>query len=104
MLQHRAYGAERYMRLLVGWVLEGFVVDGNDVVKREPSETKIETLSRMLSCSFQTNEKQPLLILRKSGNMTFDEVLLEGDWTADKARKYEEEYLVAAKNQKATCS
>ena len=92
------------MRLLVGWVLEGFVVDGNDVVKRESSETKMKTLSRMLNCSFQTNEGQPLLILRKSGNMTFDEVLLEGDWTADKARKYEEEYLVAAKNQKATCS
>ena len=29
MLQHRSYGAERYMQLLIGWELVGFVVSGD---------------------------------------------------------------------------
>ena len=93
MLQHRSYGAERYMRLLVGWDLEGFVLDGRDVVERRPQESKLSTLFRMINCSFKKNEGQPLLILRKSDNMTFDDVMLEGDWPADKRKQIEREYL-----------
>ena len=73
VLQHREYGAERYIRLLVGWDLNVFVVAGNDVVERRPDETKMLLLSRMLQCSFQIYEGQPLLILHKV--MTFEDVL-----------------------------
>ena len=82
-MQHRNYGAERYMRLLVGWVLEGFVVGGNDVLSRQPNEAKMFSISRMLQCSFEAKEGQPLLILRKVKDMTFNDVLIEGVWSKD---------------------
>ena len=104
VLQHRSYGAERYMRLLVGWDLEGFVLYGRDVVERRPQESKLSTLFRMINCSFKTNEGQPLLILRKSDNMTFDDVMLEGDWPAEKRKRIEREYLdMNVNNQNVTC-
>ena len=92
VLQHRNYGAERYMRLLAGWELEGFVVHGKDVNQRKSHETKMGTMARMLQCSFETNEGQPLLILRKLGNVTFDTILTEGKWTSDKTEFIEKEY------------
>ena len=92
------------MRLLVGWDLEGFVLYGRDVVERRPQESKLSTLFRMINCSFKTNEGQPLLILRKSDNMTFDDVMLEGDWPAEKRKRIEREYLdMNVNNQNVTC-
>ena len=90
VLQHRDYGAERYMRLLIGWELEGFVLYGNDVVERRHHESKLYTLSRMLQCSYEIGERQPLLILRKSENMSFDDIMLEDEnWNA---KQVEREY------------
>ena len=85
VLQNRKYGAERYIRLLVGWEVAGFVIDGMDVIKQKPHESKMATIARMLECSQRRKESQPLLILRKLENMTFNDVMLEGNWSVDKA-------------------
>ena len=107
VLQHRAYGAERYMRLLVGWAFEGFVIDGRDVIEFRSTESKMMSIVRMLQCSFvrEHSEHQPLLILRKLEDMTFDDVLVEGDsWVEHKAQLYEEEYRLADKSGNLSCS
>ena len=92
MLQHRNYGAERYLRLLAGWELEGFVLSGRDVVKKKHNETKLMTLTRMVHCSYRKFEGQPLLILRRIENIDFDNVMTEGEWSHEKQQQIEREY------------
>ncbi|KAL7550725.1 hypothetical protein ACHAWF_013941 [Thalassiosira exigua] len=99
VLQHRNYGAERYVRLLSGWELDGFVLAGKDAATREPNESKMEMIARMLHCSFEASEFQPLLILRKQ-DLIFDDVLEMGKWTADKAEQLELEYHRIVKDMK----
>jgi hypothetical protein len=93
VLQHRAYGAERYMRLFVGWELEGFVLRGENVVEKHPNDSNLQTLLRMIECSFNEQEGQPLMILRKLGNDTFDDSsMYDWEWSIDKKEKIEREY------------
>lgn len=102
ILQHRAYGAERYMRLLAGWALEGFVASGNNVITTRSNDDKLTSIARMIKCSILLGENQPLLILRKVEGMTFDNVLSEDEnWTETKALVYEEEYRAIQQN--VTC-
>ena len=103
ILQHRAYGAERYVRLLVGWDVEGFVLSGRDVVARRAGESKMTTIARMIRCSHIEGENQPLLILRKSEDTTFDQILREAMWDDGKKNFYEEEYRLSVDNQNNTC-
>ena len=60
-------------------------------------------IATMIQCSFSQKENQPLLILQKNDDMTFDDVLVEGKWTSDKASSYEKEYLKVV-NQTAACT
>ena len=89
------------MRLLVGWDLLGFVLRGKDVLEAQGSKTT--RIATMIQCSFSQKENQPLLILQKNDDMTFDDVLVEGKWSPDKASYYEKEYLKIV-NQTATCT
>lgn len=89
------------MRLLVGWDLVGYVL-AQDVVEKLPGDDKMATISRMVRCSFR-KEKQPLMILRKDGDMTFDDVLHEGTWSEDKAKFYEERYHSLRNRTAITC-
>ncbi len=70
----------------------GFVVDGRGVIERRPGETKLSMIFRMIHCSFETKEEQPLLLLKKLENMTFDDVVLEGEWSAEKMEQIGREY------------
>jgi hypothetical protein len=36
---------------------------------------------------------QPLLILRKQANITFDDVMLKGEWSINKTEQVERDYL-----------
>jgi len=106
ILSNREYGAERYMRLLVGWDLEGFVLAGGNVVERHAGESKMTTIARMLQCSYNNKnnkENQPLLILRKSEDMTFDQILHKGMWSVEKTNFYEEEFHLTVRKKNFTC-
>ena len=93
------------MRLLVGWALEGFVINGMDVIEKKFQESTMTTIARMLECSFgKDKENQPLLILRKLENMTFNDVMLEGDWSVDKAKFFADEYRMTIGKNNVTCS
>ncbi len=88
------------MRLLVGWNLDGFILNGK-VVELEKSDglSKMTKIATVVQCSLLEKEHQPLLILRKVDNMSFDDVLQKGKWSKKRTRFYEDEYVKMIKDR-----